>query len=108
MQVGEARLECVDSGESGPVFACIHAEDVAIAREAVRISSARNRLAGRVRLLIVEGALARIELDCGFPLVAVVTAQSAGELDLREGETVCAVIKATAVHLAAYSRLSSR
>ena len=103
LHVGEAQLQCVDSGESGPVFACIHAEDVAITRELDRVSSARNRLAGRVRSVIVEGALARVELDCGFPLVAVVTAQSAAELDLREGEQVLAVVKTTAVHLAAYS-----
>jgi molybdate transport system ATP-binding protein len=103
LKVGDARLQCVDAGESGPVFACIHAEDVAITREAAQVSSARNRLAGRVRSVIPEGALARIELDCGFPLVAVVTAQSAGELALSEGEAVSAVVKATAVHLAAYS-----
>jgi molybdopterin-binding protein len=58
-----------------------------------------------VRAVIPEGALARVELDCGFPLVALVTAQSAGELALREGEKVFAVVKATAVHLAAHSSL---
>jgi len=103
LQVGAARIQCVDSGETGSVFACIRAEDVAIARQMDQVSSARNRLAGRVRAVIPEGALARVELDCGFPLVALVTAQSAGELALREGETVSAVVKATAVHLASYS-----
>ena len=88
LRVGErARIQCVDSGETGPVFACIRAEDVAITRQMDQVSSARNRLAGRVRAVIPEGALARVELDCGFPLVALVTAQSAGELALREGET---------------------
>ncbi len=100
---GEARIQCVDSGETGPVFACIRAEDVAITREMHQVSSARNRLAGRVRSVIGEGALARVDLDCGFPLVALVTAQSAGELGLREGERVSAVVKATAVHLAAHT-----
>jgi molybdate transport system ATP-binding protein len=103
--VGDARIRCVDSGETGPVFACIRAEDVAITRQLDQVSSARNRLTGRVRAVIPEGALARVELDCGFPLVALVTAQSAGELALREGETVSAVVKATAVHLAAHSSL---
>jgi molybdopterin-binding protein len=41
-----------------------------------------------------------VELDCGFPLVAVITAQSAHELTLQTGETVCAIVKTTAVHLA--------
>ena len=102
-QAGEARIQCVDSGESGPVFACIRAEDVAITRHMDQVSSARNRLAGRVRSVILEGALARVELDCGFPLVALVTAQSAGELALREGDLVSAVVKATSVHLAAHT-----
>jgi molybdate transport system ATP-binding protein len=102
-QVGGAQIQCVDSGETGPVFACIRAEDVAITREMDQVSSARNRLAGRVRAVIPEGALARVELDCGFPLVALVTAQSAAEMALREGENVSAVVKATSVHLAAHT-----
>ena len=100
-----ARIQCVDSGETGAVFACIRAEDVAITRQTDQVSSARNRLAGRVRSVVPEGPLARVELDCGFPLVAMVTAQSAGELALRDGETVCAVIKTTSVHLTAHSSL---
>jgi molybdopterin-binding protein len=106
-QVGSARIQCVDSGETGPVLACIRAEDVALTRQMDQVSSARNRLAGRVRAVIAEGALARVELDCGFPLVAMVTAQSAGELALCEGENVSAVIKATSVHLAAYTAPST-
>ena len=105
LRVGDARIQAVDSGETGAVFACIRAEDVAITRQLDQVSSARNRLAGRVRAVIPEGALARVELDCGFPLVALVTAQSAGELALREGETVSAVVKTTSVHLAAHSSL---
>ncbi len=104
-QSGGARIQCVDSGEAGAVFACIRAEDVAITRQMDQVSSARNRVAGRVRSVVPEGALARVEIDCGFPLVAMVTSQSAAELALHEGETVSAVIKATAVHLAAHSSL---
>ena len=69
----------------GPVFACIRAEDVAITRQMDQVSSARNRLAGRVRSVIPEGPLARVELDCGFPLVAVVTAQSAARTGAARG-----------------------
>jgi molybdate transport system ATP-binding protein len=99
LEVGGAHLQCVDSGEIGPVFACIRAEDVAVTRELAQTSSARNRLAGRVRQVTLEGPLARVELDCGFPLVAVVTAQSAGELQLNPGDRVCAIVKATSVHV---------
>jgi molybdopterin-binding protein len=106
-QAGGGRIQCVDSGETGPVFACIRAEDVAITRQVDQVSSARNRLAGHVRAVIAEGALARVELDCGFPLVALVTAQSAVELALAEGENVSAVVKATSVHLTAHSGIST-
>jgi molybdate transport system ATP-binding protein len=111
LQVGSALLQCVDShlqcgDHSGPVFACIRAQDVALAREDVALtrdlaqtSSARNRLAGRVCLVTLEGPLARVELDCGFPLVALITAQSAGELRLNPGDAVCAIVKATSVHV---------
>ena len=99
LQVGAARLACIDSGETGDVFACIRAEEVALTRDVTQTSSARNRIAGHVRSVILEGPLARVELDCGFPLVALVTAQSTAELQLKPGDSVNAIVKATAVHL---------
>ena len=105
LAVGPARLQCVDSGESGPLFACIRAEDVVLSRDVEQVSSARNRLPGRVVSVTPEGAVARVELDCGFPLVALVTAQSVGDLELRPGDRMSAVVKATSVHLAAHSSL---
>lgn len=97
--VGPVPLDAVDRGESGSLFACIRGEDVTIARDHSQVSSARNRLDGRVRRVAREGPLARVEIDCGFPLVALVTAQSAADLDLKPGEPVCAVIKTTALQL---------
>lgn len=99
IRVGATHLTCVDSGESGPVFVCIRAEEVALAPGPPVPSSARNRLAGRIRSVLLEGAVARVEMDCGFPLVALVTAQSAADLHLQPGDPVSAVIKATSVHL---------
>jgi molybdate transport system ATP-binding protein len=101
MQVGAAKLECLDTGEPGPLYACIRAEDVTITRDAGEHSSARNRLAAQVESVNLEGALARLELDCGFPLLAVITAQSAAEMGLKPGDRVWAVVKATAIHLTA-------
>jgi molybdate transport system ATP-binding protein len=96
--VGAVPLECVDSGASGAVLACVRAEEVAITRDTAK-SSARNRIPGRVHSITMEGPLARVDLDCGFPLVATVTAQSAREMNLNPGDPVTAVVKATAVHL---------
>jgi molybdopterin-binding protein len=102
LAVGPVHLQAVDRGESGPLAACIHAEDIAITREPPQASSVRNRLAGHVRSVVMEGPLARVELNCGFTLVAVITAQSAGELQLQPGDAVSAIIKTTSVHLAAH------
>jgi len=100
IQAGAAHLEAVDVGEGGgPVFACIRAEEITLAPGTPVATSARNRLAGRIGAVLREGALARVELDCGFPLVAVVTAQSAADLRLRPGDPVTAVIKATSIHV---------
>jgi molybdate transport system ATP-binding protein len=99
IQVGPARLECVGEASSDRAWACIRAEDVVLAPGGAERSSARNRIPGRICALSLEGPLARVELDCGFPLVAAITAQSAAEMRLEPGQTVCAVIKATAIHL---------
>ena len=101
VRVGARQLQCVDRGDSGVVFVCIRGEDVTLSREFPHESSVRNRLCGVVRAVNVEGPLARVELDCGFPLIAVVTAQSAREMGLRPGDELCAMIKATTVHLVA-------
>jgi molybdate transport system ATP-binding protein len=100
LRVGQARFECVDSGEPGPrVWACIRAEDIALSREDGHATSARNRVSGRVVSVVADGPLANVELDCGFPLIAAITAQSASEMRFQPGETLCAVVKATAIHV---------
>jgi len=101
LRVGSAALECLDGGESGPVLASIRAEDVALTRDSARASTQRNRLAGLVRTISIEGPLARVEIDCGFALVALVTAQSAADLNLVPGESLSAVVKTTSVHVIA-------
>ena len=101
LRVGSAAFECLDGGESGPVLASIRAEDVALTRDVASASTQRNRLAGVVRAISIEGPLARVEMDCGFPMVALVTAQSATDLNLLPGESLAAVVKTTSVHLIA-------
>jgi molybdopterin-binding protein len=100
IETGGAHLQTVDGGETGAVVACIRAEDIALTRDLSPESSMRNRVKGRVTSIAIEGPLARVELDCGFCLVAVITAQSAHEMALEPGDPVCAIVKTTAVHLA--------
>ena len=102
LAVGERTLAAIDSGDAGPVHACIRAEDVGITRESgAAASTIRNRIPGVIRAVSVEGPLARIEMDCSFPLVALVTAQSAADLALAPGDAVAAVLKTTSVYVTA-------
>lgn len=61
--------------------------------------SARNRLSGEVQNVEMDGLTAEITVEVadGQTVAAVITRQSAESLDLSEGDTVDAVIKATAV-----------
>lgn len=82
------------------VLVSIRAEDVLLMRAGGEDrTSARNRWPAVVRALVDEGALLRVELDCGFPLVARLTHPAAAELALAPGEHVTALVKAPSVHL---------
>jgi molybdopterin-binding protein len=63
------------------------------------LSSARNRLRGRVSRVTPSGPLVRVNVDCGVPLVALITRASADEMGLAVGRPVVATFKATAAHL---------
>jgi hypothetical protein len=88
LRVGGTALECLDGGESGPVLASIRAEDVALSRDAAppppsatdcRAWCARFRSKARWRAWKSIAA---------FRLVALVTAQSAADLNLLPGESL--------------------
>ena len=83
------------------VYVCIRADDVILLKGKDAPSSPRNHLAATVRSVSREGALMRVELDCGFPLVALLTRQACEELVLQAGERVVALVKAPNVHLIA-------
>ena len=61
--------------------------------------SARNHFRGVVRSVEVEGLLARVEIDVTEParVVAIITRESAEELELKPGQSATGVIKATSV-----------
>jgi molybdate transport system ATP-binding protein len=101
VEIGGAHLVAVDTaGASADVFACIRAESVTIERNpSGNPTSARNHLPARIVSLIPEGPLARVTLDCGFRLTAIVTRQSEEEMRLQEGEQVTAVVKATSIRI---------
>jgi len=105
--VGEVRLIALAGilpPETSEVYVCIRAEDVSLMRSGKFESSPRNRLAASVRAVAREGLLVRVDLDCGFPLTALLTESAREELALREGTEVLALIKASQVHLIPLNR----
>jgi tungstate transport system ATP-binding protein len=91
--VGEVRL-----GEE--VILCIRPENVVLsAPPSKELTSARNVLPGRVEKITSLGLYQKVQLDCGFPLVAYVTHHSTENLSLGEGKGVMASFKATAIHV---------
>jgi len=98
--VGPHQLLALEPPSSGDaVFVCIRAEDVTLSPPESAPTSARNRLPCTVQSLSPEGALVRVVLDAGFPLVARVTRYSCEEFGLAEGRPVTASIKAPSVRL---------
>jgi molybdopterin-binding protein len=61
--------------------------------------SARNRFRGVVRSVQLEGLLAQVEIDVTEParVVAIITRESAEQLDLKPGMSAAGVVKATSV-----------
>ena len=61
-------------------------------------ASARNRLAGTVRSVEVDGVMALVELQAGpFLVTAAITRDSVDELGLAAGVAATATVKATSV-----------
>ncbi len=100
LAVGSAQLTAVDPGHlESEAYVCIRAEEIVLEPAPGAPTNAQNLLAARVVALSQEGALVRVALDCGFPLVALVTRQSAEQLLLTPGREVAALVKAPAVRL---------
>jgi tungstate transport system ATP-binding protein len=103
VQVGDRTVEVAAPARPGArVRVCIRPEDVTLAPAgSTALTSARNRLPGRVVRLTPAPAHVRVLVDCGFPLVAAVTPRSVEELGLASGAPVTAIFKASAPHLLA-------
>jgi len=82
------------------VVLCIRPEDVVLSVPPPKeLTSARNIFPGRVEKIISLGLYQKVQLDCGFPLVAYVTHHSTENLSLGEGKEILASFKATAIHV---------
>jgi molybdopterin-binding protein len=108
--VGGRRVEVVADVSAGEhVRLAVRPEDVTLlaAGEPWPVTSVRNHLDGVVTAVTASTPAVRIVIDCGFPLVAAVTARSVRELGLRPGLPVTAAFKASAAHLIAHGAARS-
>ena len=102
LEAGDQRIQVAQAAEPGEwVRLCLRPEDVTLFPGAPKPAApaAFNRLPGRVQRIVSAGAHARVMVDCGFPLVALVTRREIEDLGLRDGATVTAHFKASAPHL---------
>jgi tungstate transport system ATP-binding protein len=92
-------IEAVGDAYPGEtVVLCIRPENVTLStRLSHEGTSARNVFPGRIEKIVSLGFYQKIELNCGFALVAYVTNHSLEELSLTEGKEVRASFKATAI-----------
>jgi tungstate transport system ATP-binding protein len=91
--VGEVRI-----GEE--VILCIRPENVVLSPlPSKELTSARNLFPGKIEKIVSLGLYQKVQLDCGFPLVAYVTHHSTENLSLGEGKGIMASFKATAIHV---------
>lgn len=99
IDVNGTLIEAVTDYSPGEdVSVCIRPEDVTVALARLS-SSARNSLAGTITWTVSSGPLCRVEIDCGFPLIALVTRRSAEEMGLEKGTQVFGTFKAVSIHV---------
>jgi tungstate transport system ATP-binding protein len=99
IDIGGSIIEAISYYAVGAeVSACVRPEDITLTLSKTP-SSARNSFIGETVRVVSIGPLVRVEMDCGFPLVALITTKSAEELNLKSGRRVCAGFKATGVHV---------
>jgi molybdate transport system ATP-binding protein len=100
VRAGPVELVALDPGDLGAeAWALVRGEEIVLEEAPGAPSSARNLLPGTVAARADEGPLVRVRIDCGVPVVALVTRASAETLALAPGRRVAALVKAPAVRL---------
>ncbi len=99
--VNGSEIEVVGKGRIGEkVVLCIRPENVTLSiPDGTVKTSARNTFRGRVGRIVPLGLFHKVEIACGFPLVAYVTTHALEDLSLEEGNEIAASVKATAIHV---------
>lgn len=86
----------VNTHLEGSVRVSISPEDIILSK-GVFISSARNALKGVVTDIILDGTSAKVILDVGITMAALITKKSLNEMKIEKGSELYAVFKTMAV-----------
>jgi len=82
------------------VTCCIRPENIDISLKRADDSSVtRNVFNGRITDVYSIGPYLKVSIDCGFPLVSLVTREMFTDMELAEGKEICASFKPSSVHL---------
>ena len=99
IDVNQNSIESISVYQLGEkVFVLIRPEDITLMLEP-GLSSARNTFKGRIMKMVSMEPLIRIEIDCGFPLLILVTRRSSEEMGLTIGKSVYCSLKASAIRV---------
>ena len=99
IDIGSSNIQAVSKYlTSGDVYVMIRPEDITFSL-ASSVTSARNIFHGTITRLTPVGPLMRLEVNCGFPLLGLVTRSSASDLGLGIGKNIYASFKVTATHV---------
>jgi len=102
VKVVEHRIQACCELETGArVVLLLPYDDVTIMLPTAEmaVSSARNRLKGEIVRVFPIGSQAKVTIDCGITLVALVTRRSAEEMEMKKGKQVYVSFKAVSVHV---------
>lgn len=102
IDIGGFQLYAVsDIAEATKVTVCLHHEDITLLAPSSQTtpSSARNQLKGKLVKAFPLGSQVRVTIDCGFPLVVLITKRSWEDMELAVGQEVVASFKASSLHL---------
>ncbi len=80
------------------VFVCVRPEDVTVSENRA-LREVRNSFEGVITGVEPFGLAYMLNLDCGFPLAAFVSRQSAEDMELSDGRQIRASFKSAATHL---------
>jgi tungstate transport system ATP-binding protein len=95
VRVNEQYLQVVgEFGIGTAVNILIRPEEITLVLSR-NITSARNTFKGRVVSLGYQGPLVRVQLDCDFPVLSLITKRSADEMNIAMGSELYASFKAT-------------